>query len=236
MKIVVIATYNERENIVALVERILSLTPLFHVLVVDDDSPDGTGKFVDDAFSGEERVRLISRKGERGYASAVERGFREAVRRGADRVLTMDADFSHNPDDLPLLDSALDEFPLAIGSRYHNGIRVLNWSPGRLLLSLAANAYAKTILRLPYADCTSGFRGYRREAVEKVIASGVRSNGYAFLVEVLARAEKAGFRSKEVPIIYTERRAGHSKMSRMTILEAIILPWRILLRPSGGKR
>jgi len=235
-KIVVIATFNERDNISPLVSRILDLKPDFHVLVIDDDSPDGTGKIVSSVFSDNPRVRLVTRTGKKGYASAVMQGLQEALQWDGSRILTLDADFSHNPEDLPLLDAALAHYQLAIGSRYLNGIRILNWSPGRLLLSLAANVYVRTVLGLPYSDCTSGFRGYRREVVEQILSTRVKSNGYAFLVEVLAVTAKAGWRAQEIPIIYTERRAGQSKMSKLSIIEAIFLPWRILLRPSRKKR
>ncbi len=233
-KMVVIATYNEGETIRPLVSRVLSREDGFSVLVVDDNSPDGTSDIVRNAFPGDHRVRVVTRSGKKGYADAMMRGFREALNWDAGRIFTMDADLSHNPDDLSRLDSTLDNHPLAIGSRYSNGIRILNWSPMRLLLSLAANTYVSKLLNLPYSDCTSGFRAYRREVVEKIISTRVKSNGYAFLVEVLAVVYRAGWRAKEVPIIYTERRAGQSKMSRLVIVEAFFLPWRLLLRP--GRR
>ncbi len=232
-KTVVIATYNEGETIQSLVSRVLSLEAEFSVLVVDDESPDGTSDIVRKAFSGDHRVRVVTRSGKKGYADAMMRGFREALEWGAGRIFTLDADLSHNPDDLSRIDSSLDQHPLVIGSRYRDGIRILNWSPMRLLLSLAANTYVRKLLRLPYHDCTSGFRGYRREVVAAITSTGVKSNGYAFLVEVLTVLERVGWRAEEIPIIYTERRAGQSKMSKLVIFEAILLPWRILLRPAG---
>jgi len=234
-KTVVIATYNEGESILPLVSKILSLKTKFSILVIDDNSPDGTSDIVRSAFADNPRVLVVTRSGKKGYATAMMRGFQETLKHGAGRIFTMDADLSHNPDDLSRLDSTLDNHPLAIGSRYSNGIRILNWSPMRLLLSLAANTYVSKLLNLPYSDCTSGFRAYRREVVEKIISTRVKSNGYAFLVEVLAVADRAGCRAKEVPIIYTERRAGQSKMSRLVIVEAFFLPWRLLLRPGRGK-
>ena len=232
-RVVIIATYNEADNIAPLINRILALDPPFYVLVVDDDSPDQTSNIVKSIFSGNPSVRLVTRKGKRGYASAMMRGFQEALQWEGGKILTMDADFSHDPDDLPLLAAALDDCPLVIGSRYWHGIRIFNWSPGRLLLSLAANSYVRTILGLPYYDCSSGFRGYRREVVERIVSTSVKSKGYAFLVEVLDLSKKTGWRAKEIPIVYTERRAGQSKMSRLSIIDAALLPWRIFLRPLG---
>lgn len=229
-RIVVIATYNEKANITQLVSEIITLTPSFHVLVVDDSSPDGTGRAVTELAQENQRVHLLSRPKKLGYGTAIIDGFRKALDLSADRIFTMDADYSHNPRDLVSLDQALDEFDIAIGSRYCGGIRILNWSISRLLLSLAANYYARTLLRLKYADCTSGFRAYHSRSVRQLVDYRADSHGYAFLVEVLYLAERNGNFTREVPIVYTERRSGQSKMSRMTIWEAIILPWKIQIR------
>ena len=230
-RVVVIATFNERDNIGSLISSIVSLSPPFRVLVVDDHSPDGTGESVAELTRENDRVHLLSRPGRRGYGSAVLAGFEEALRLGARRIFTMDADHSHDFADLARLDVALDRCHVAIGSRYQGGIRVLNWAPRRLLLSLAANAYVRRVLHLPYADCTSGFRAYRREVVEKLLTVRLNSRGYAFLVEVLAAMVRGKWRVEEVPIVYTERRAGQSKMSKISIAEAIIRPWLIRFRP-----
>lgn len=234
LRVVVIATFNERDNIASLISSIVSLSPPFHVLVVDDDSPDGTGGIVAELSKRNNRAHLLSRAGRRGYGSAVLAGFEAALRLGAQRVFTLDADHSHDFADLLRLDAALDHSQAAIGSRYRGGIRVINWAPRRLLLSLAANAYVRRVLRLPYADCTSGFRAYHREVVERLLAVRLNSRGYAFLVEVLAAMVREGWRIEEVPIVYTERRAGQSKMSKTSIAEAIIRPWLIRFRCSSS--
>jgi dolichol-phosphate mannosyltransferase len=226
-RIVVIATYNEKANITQLISEITTLTPSFDLLVVDDSSPDGTGRAVTQLAQENPRVHLLSRPTKRGYGTAIIDGFQRALDMGAERIFTMDADFSHNPRDLVRLDQALDRFDIAIGSRYCGGIRILNWSISRLLLSLTANYYARTLLRLKYNDCTSGFRAYHHRTVKQLVDCRANSHDYAFLVEVLYLAKCNGDYIGEVPIVYTERRAGQSKMSRMTIWEAIALPWKI---------
>ncbi|MDP8235221.1 MAG: polyprenol monophosphomannose synthase [Candidatus Erginobacter occultus] len=226
-RFVVIATYNENANISQLISEILSLSPSFQVLVVDDNSPDGTGRTVSQLAQENQRVHLLPRPGKRGYGTAIIDGFRQALDLGADRIFTMDADYSHNPRDLLHLDQALDNFDIVIGSRYRGGIRILNWSISRLLLSLTANCYARILFRFKYADCTSGFRAYRHRSVKELVKRRTASRGYGFLVEVLYLAEHNGDLIGEVPIIYTERRAGESKISQMTIWEAVILPWKI---------
>jgi len=232
---VVIATYNERDNIVSLISAIRKLRPEFRILVVDDSSPDGTGRVVAELAGGDGRVNLISRPGKAGYGSAVLAGFQEALRLGADRIFTMDADHSHDCRVLAELDRALESCDLVIGSRYRGGIRVLNWSPARLLLSLGANAYARRLLRMDFADCTSGFRGYRRAAVRGLLRERIAAAGYVFLVETLYAASRAGCVIREVPIVYTERRAGRSKMSRAGIWEAAYRPWLLIARELPGR-
>ena len=234
-RVVVIATFNERDNIDSLISSIVALSPPFHVLVVDDDSPDGTGDVVAELSRGNRRVHLLSRSGRRGYGSAILAGFEAALGLGARRIFTIDADHSHDFADLLRLDAALGHNQAAIGSRYRGGIRVINWAPRRLLLSLAANAYVRRVLRFPYADCTSGFRAYQREVIERLLSVRLNSRGYAFLVEVLAAMVREDWRIEEVPIVYTERRAGQSKMSKASIAEAIIRPWLIRLRYSRRK-
>ena len=228
---VVIATYNERENVESLIQKILALEPRFHVLIVDDNSPDGTGRVVKEIAAQNNRVHLLERPAKRGYGSASAEGLREALRLGARAVFTMDADHSHDPLDLPRLAQGLEQYDVVVGSRYVGDGRILNWSLFRVYLSRSANRYARTILRLPYKDCTSGFRGYRREVLEKVRWETIRSNGYAFLVELLYAIVQNGHSVCELPITYTERRVGQSKMSRGVIGEAILRPWTLLLRP-----
>lgn len=222
---VVIATYNERDNIESLIRKILALEQGFHVLVVDDNSPDGTGHVVRALAVESARVRLLARPERLGYGSACIEGLNEALRLGARAVFTMDADHSHDPSDLPRLAERLEHSDVVTGSRYVKGGGVVNWSLGRKLLSLWANLYVRAILGLPYKDCTSGFRGYRREVLEKIPWESIHSTGYAFLVELLHAAVQNGHSVSEVPITYTERRAGQSKMSRRVIWEAVRRPW-----------
>ena len=193
VRIVVIATYNERKNIPSLIVGILKFQPEFQVLIVDDNSPDGTAEVVVGLADKNERVHILRRPGKLGYGTAVMAGFREAIRLGGERIFTMDADHSHDPRALISLDRALGEHDMVIGSRYLRGIWVMSWSPGRLSLSLGANAYIRFVLRLNYTDCTSGFRGYRERAVKRLIREPILSSGYAFLAEVLVTAHRSGF-------------------------------------------
>ena len=232
---VVIATYNEKENVKSLIEKILALEPAFHVLIVDDNSPDGTGRIVQQLADENNRVHLLARPAKLGYGSAAVAGFNEALRLGARAVFSMDADHSHDPLELPRLAECLEENDVVIGSRYVGGIRILNWSLSRMFLSLCANRYVRTILRLPYTDCTSGFRGYRREALEEIPWESVHSSGYSFLVELLHLAVQNGRRVCEAPIVYTERRAGQSKMSRRVVWESLWRPWILLFRQPPKK-
>lgn len=231
---VLIATYNERENIDQLVSALLSLPNHFEVLIVDDNSPDGTGERVAELKPCEPRLHLLSRKAKEGYGPAMIAGLKSALERGAERIITMDADFSHDPKDVPKLYAALEHSDIALGSRYSRGVRVLNWAPRRLLLSMGANRYVRTVLGLAIADCTSGFRGYRRQVFETDVLERCRFRGYAFLVELLYRCLKRGFAASEVEIIYTERREGHSKMSKRVIFEAVFAPWILKLSARKG--
>ena len=224
--LVLVVTYNEGENIARLVEHILAQVPHASVLVVDDDSPDGTSDIVRAIV--DPRVRLECRTGVRGYSSAMIAGLRMAMREGYAQVATLDADVSHNPADLPGLVEALREADVAVGSRYCGGVRVLNWSIRRLLLSLAANAYVRALSGLASTDCTSGFRAYRVSALRGVRLERISATGYAFLPEVLFALRAAVI--VDVPICFTERRAGVSKMSGAIIAEALLRPWGLLFR------
>jgi dolichol-phosphate mannosyltransferase len=223
-----VATYNEVENIARLVPDIRKHLPGSSVLVVDDNSPDGTTEVVRRMGQYFDDVRVISRTNERGYGSATLVGLRYAIQHGYETVLTLDADYSHDPADLPRLVEALRSADVAIGSRYVHGVRVLNWDVRRLLLSLLANAYVRVLAGLQCVDCTSGFRAYRVDVLKRGALEKVRTNGYAFLPELLFGLEGANV--KEVPICYTERRLGQSKMSRRVIVEAVVRPWVLLLR------
>jgi dolichol-phosphate mannosyltransferase len=227
--VLVLATYNEAPNLARLIPVLFEVVTTAHVVVVDDNSPDGTPAFLLDLSRTYPRLHPLIRPRKQGYGTAVLEGFRAALAMGAERIVTLDADFSHDPHDVPALTSALDHADTAIGSRYVGGVRVLNWHPSRLLLSLFANRYVKTILGLKVEDATSGFRAYRREAIEALLANPPHSVGYSFLVEILYRLHCLRLAITEVPIIYTERREGQSKMSRGVIGEAILRPWLLRL-------
>jgi dolichol-phosphate mannosyltransferase len=226
--LVIVVTYNEAANIARLIPEILRHLPEASVLVVDDSSPDGTGDVVRAMAAHDPRVELLSRPAKSGYGSATIAGIRHAVGHGYDAVATLDADFSHDPADLPRLIEALGTADVAIGSRYVGGIRILNWGVQRLLLSLAANSYIRLLSGLACVDCTSGFRAYRSEALRNVAFDRISSTGYAFLPELLFALNTGTV--TEVPICYTERRVGQSKMGTGVIAEAMVRPWGLLLR------
>lgn len=227
---VVVATFNERANLRPLVEAVFAAAPDANLIIVDDSSPDGSPALLREMAETEQRLLPVIRPKKEGYGGAMLAGFEKALEQGADKVATLDADFSHDPAMLPRMFAALDDAEVVLGSRYAGGVRVLNWHPSRLLLSLFANRYVIAILGLPVADATSGYRAYRRSAVEKIIQSGIRSVGYSFLVEVLYSLVRQGCSVVEVPIIYTERREGQSKMSRGVIAEAVFRPWIVRFR------
>ena len=239
--LVVTPTYNERDNLPVLVRQVLGRGPDFSVLVVDDASPDGTGAVADGLaaeFPG--RVHVLHRTGKRGLGRSYVDALSQAVSMDVDIVCQMDADFSHDPQYLPDMVRGLTEggHDLVIGSRYLNGVSVVNWPLRRLILSTFANNYVRTITGLPARDCTSGYRCWRREALAKLPLRQFVSDGYAFLVEMLFEAMGMGLRIGEVPIIYVERREGQSKMSRGVILESVFVPWRLVARHPAwrGKR
>jgi dolichol-phosphate mannosyltransferase len=227
--VVVVPTYNEVENIGQLIPRILE-RPRFRVLVVDDASPDGTGTAVRELAADEPRVTLLSRAGKLGLGTAYIAGFRRALADGAEFIFEMDADFSHDPRYLPeLLAAAEQGADLVIGSRYVPGGGTTDWGLMRRLISRGGNIYAGLILQLPIADATGGFRCYRRRVLEGLDLDAVRSNGYAFQIELAYRARRAGFRIVEVPIIFPDRRVGKSKMSRRIVVEALVNVWKLRL-------
>jgi dolichol-phosphate mannosyltransferase len=228
-----VVTYNEAENIGRLVAEILAHVPDSSVLVVDDNSPDGTSAIVEKIGQGDARVLVKCRATERGYGSAMITGLRYGIEHGFEVILTLDADFSHDPADLPRLRAGLATASVAIGSRYVDGVRVLNWDVRRLLLSLAANSYVRFLSGLPCTDCTSGFRGYRTAVFQQLDLSRIRTTGYAFLPQLLFELDTTSV--AEVPICYTERRLGESKMSKRVIVEAILRPWLLFARRVGRR-
>ena len=229
--LVVTPTYNERENLPILVEGVLKHDG-FRVLVVDDGSPDGTGEVADAlAAAHPGRVEVMHRTGVRGLGRSYVDGLQKALRTDAELIFQMDADLSHNPEYLPALAAAAQQFDLVIGSRYLNGVSVVNWPLRRIFLSAFANRYIRAVTSLSPSDCTSGYRCWRRDALARIPLDRVFSDGYAFLVEMLFRASRGGCRIGEVPIIFVERRQGQSKVSKAVLIESLITPWRLRLRP-----
>lgn len=227
--LVVVPTYNERDNLEPLVTQILQHG--YSVLVVDDNSPDGTGALADTlAAAHPGRVEVLHRTGRRGLGVSYVDGLRHALTTGADRVCQMDADFSHDPKYLPGLVGATEQFDLVLGSRYLHGISVVNWPLHRIVLSTFANRYIRFVTGLTTRDCTSGFRCWRREALARLPLDAMVSNGYAFIVEMLFEASRRGCRIGEVPIIFVERHQGQSKVSGRVLAESLVVPWRLLFR------
>jgi len=226
--LVIVPTYNERFNIARLIPAILAQDPSLEVLVVDDGSPDGTGAIVDGIVANSPRVHVIHREGKLGLGTAYIAGFRWALERKYDLVFEMDADFSHNPERLPEFLEAIREADVVLGSRYQDGhVNVVNWPMSRLFLSYAANVYARFVTGLPIFDTTGGFKLFRRNVLESIDLNSVKSNGYAFQIEMSFRAWKRGFRLFEIPIIFVDRTEGVSKMSKKIVREAIWMVWRL---------
>lgn len=236
--LVIIPTYNEIENIETVLEMVMAQPGPLHALVIDDGSPDGTADRVrqfQDRFPG--RLHLLKRDGKQGLGTAYRLGFGFALDRGYTCICEMDADLSHNPNDLPRLIAPVrqGEADVAIGSRYANGVRVIDWPLSRLILSYGAGIYTRAITRLPVMDVTAGFKCYHRRVLEDLDLSRVKSNGYSFQVEMKYRAWRRGFRLVEVPIVFTERTEGQSKMSKAIVREAAYKVWELRLRDLFGK-
>ena len=234
-RLIIIPTYNERENVVRMIRRLMAMEQMFDLLIVDDGSPDGTAELVrqeQQTFEG--RLHLLERSGKLGLGTAYICGFKYALERGYDRIFEMDCDFSHNPDDLVRLDAMLDEKDVAIGSRYSQGVNVVNWPMGRLLMSYFASKYVRIVTRMPVCDATAGFVAYRREVLDAIDFDRVQMNGYGFQIEMKYSAWKLGFKIGEVSIIFIDRVEGTSKMSSGIFGEAFFgvlkLPFRTIKR------
>ena len=239
----VIPTYNECDNLERLTRQILAQHEAIHLLVVDDNSPDGTGALADRLAAETRRVSVLHRAGKLGLGSAYREGFRLALDMGADLVVQMDADFSHDPAILPVFFEKMRECDLVIGSRYLNGVSVVNWPLRRLMLSYFASVYTRVITGLAISDCTSGFKCFRSSILEAIDLSRIRSDGYSFQIEMNYRSVESGFRVTEVPIIFIDRHAGSSKMSKRIVREAVLMVWKLklgslarLILPGGGSR
>jgi len=227
--LVIIPTYNERENLTELLRRIFEQNLPIEVLIVDDNSPDRTGELADQMAASDPRVHVMHRAGKMGLGSAYVAGFRWALDRDFDAVFEMDADFSHNPDSLGDFLRELQSADLVLGSRYLHGVTVVNWPLSRLILSYAANVYSRVITGMPVKDLTGGFKCFRRQVLEAIDLTRVRSDGYAFQIEINFKAWRKGFRIKEIPILFVDRRAGESKMSKGIVGEAAWMVWRLRL-------
>jgi dolichol-phosphate mannosyltransferase len=234
--IVVIPTYNERENIAALLPELLRLDPSIEVLVVDDDSPDGTADAVRSVATEEKRVHLVVRPVKAGLGPAYREGFAKALELGADLIIQMDADFSHKPEAVPRLIEEIDHCDVVIGSRYLSGVNVVNWPLSRLLLSYFANVYARWITGLPLRDSTGGFKCWRRKVLEAIDLSSVQSDGYAFQIETSFLAHRKGFRIKEIPIVFEDRHSGTSKMTKAIVREAFWMVLKLRLKHPLARR
>jgi dolichol-phosphate mannosyltransferase len=234
--LVIVPTYNERENIARLVDTVLAQDRRLEVLVVDDGSPDGSGEIVEGLRQSNSRVHLIQRARKLGLGTAYIAGFRWALERGYDYVFEMDADFSHDPAHLPEFLRAIQDADLVLGSRYRDGkVTVVNWPIGRLLLSYFANVYARAVTGLPVWDATGGFKCFRRLVLQTIDLDSVHSNGYAFQIEMSMRAWKHGFRLREIPIVFVDRTEGQSKMSRAIVREAVWMVWRLRFSAMRGR-
>lgn len=227
--IVVIPTYNERDNLERLARQLLCVDQAIQLLVVDDNSPDGTGKVAEELAAETGRVSVLHRAGKLGLGSAYREGFARALEMGADYVVQMDADFSHDPSILPLFFEKMQEHDVVIGSRYLNGVSVVNWPLRRLMLSYFASVYTRVITGLTISDCTSGFKCFRANTLRGINLSSIRSDGYSFQIEMNFRCVERGFKVAEVPIIFIDRHAGSSKMSKRIVREAVLMVWKLKL-------
>ena len=233
--LVVVPTYNERVNLPLIVPLVLQQDARIEVLVVDDNSPDGTGRLADEMAASNPRIHVLHRPGKAGLGKAYLAGFRWALERDYDFIFEMDADFSHDPKFLPEFLQAIETADLVIGSRYRAGVNVINWPISRLLLSLGANEYARRVTGLPLTDSTGGFKCFRRRVLEAIDFEKVKSNGYSFQIEMSFRAWKQGFRLVEIPIVFTDRVEGQSKMDKRIVREAIRMVWWLRLKSTIGQ-
>jgi dolichol-phosphate mannosyltransferase len=234
--LVIVPTYNERENIARLIESVLDKDPRLEMLIVDDGSPDGTGEIVANIGKENTRVHLLRRPKKMGLGTAYKAGFKWSLERAYDYTFEMDADFSHDPAHLPQFLRAIETADLVIGSRYDRGkVTVVNWPIGRLLLSYYANIYARVVTGLPLYDLTAGFKVFRRAVLEAIDLDDVRSNGYAFQIEMHFRAWRKNFRICEIPIVFVDRTEGTSKMSKAIVREAVWMVWRLRFWAMTGR-
>ena len=236
MKILVISpTYNEKKNISHLIENIFSLNISIDLLIIDDNSPDGTADVVKNKMKKNNRIYLITREGKEGLGTAYCAGFKYALQNNYDLIIQIDADLSHNPVDIIRLIEKAKTHDLVIGSRYITGVNVINWPMRRLLLSYCANWYARNLTRVPIKDITGGFKCFRRNVLEAIDLDSICSEGYSFQIEINFLTHNKGFNIKEIPIIFTDRTVGESKMNRQIMYEAVFIVWQLNIRKIFGK-
>jgi dolichol-phosphate mannosyltransferase len=228
--LVIVPTYNERESLPRIAAKLLSLAAGVDVLVVDDNSPDGTGKIADELAAKNPQIKVLHRAGKEGLGRAYLAGFKWALEKNYEFIFEMDSDFSHNPDDVPAFLEAAQDADLVLGSRYVGGIRVINWPLGRLMLSRFAGKYVSLVTGMPFTDPTGGYKCFRRRALLAINLDEVRSNGYSFQIELTHRLWRQGYKIAEVPIIFTDRTQGQSKMAGGIVNEAFWLVWRLWLQ------
>ncbi|MEY2465911.1 MAG: dolichol-phosphate mannosyltransferase [Verrucomicrobiota bacterium] len=234
--LVVVPTYNERENLPPLTQRLLTLPAPVDLLVVDDNSPDGTGKIADDLAAQHPNIHVLHRPEKNGLGRAYISGFKWALERDYEFVFEMDGDFSHNPNDIPQFLEAAQDADLVLGSRYVNGIRIINWPLSRLMLSKSAATYVQLITGMPFTDPTGGYKCFRRRALQALNLDEVRSNGYSFQIELTHNIWRQGMKVVETPIIFTDRFQGHSKMSGHIVREALVMVWRLWFQNGMRRR
>uniref|UniRef100_A0A7V2ZLI6 Polyprenol monophosphomannose synthase n=1 Tax=Ignavibacterium album TaxID=591197 RepID=A0A7V2ZLI6_9BACT len=233
--LVVIPTFNELENVKKIIPEVLRQNEEIDILIVDDNSPDKTGDYVEELSKQNSRVKLIRREKKLGLGTAYIAGFKYALQNNYDYVFEMDADFSHDPNEIKNFLEAIKEADLVLGSRYINGVRVLNWPMRRLLLSYFASVYTRVITGLPVKDATGGFKCFRIDVLKAVDLDRIKSNGYSFQIEMTFKAFKKGFRIKEIPIVFVDRVKGKSKMSKKIVWEAVFMVWKLRLRSIIGR-
>ncbi len=228
--LVIIPTYNEMENLPKLIPDVLSKDDSIDILIVDDNSPDGTAKFVEDLASQNNRIHILKREKKMGLGTAYIAGFKYALQNKYDYIFEMDADFSHDPNEIKNFLIAIKENDLVLGSRYIHGVRVLNWPMRRLLLSFFASVYTRIITGMPVKDATGGFKCFRKQVLEAIDLNKVRSNGYSFQIEMTFKAYIKGFKIKEIPIVFIDRVKGKSKMSKKIVREAVVMVWKLRIQ------
>ena len=225
--LIIIPTYNEKENIHEIIPAVLKQDKSIDVLIIDDNSPDGTAEIVQSMMKSNQRIHLLQRAGKFGLGSAYIVGFKYAIQNEYDYIFEMDADFSHNPELIPEFLREIKHYDLVIGSRYVNGVNVVNWPFRRLLLSYIASKYVRFVTGIPVKDPTSGYKCFRKEVLQTIDIDKVLSDGYSFQIEINYKVRKKGFRIKEIPIIFIDRRSGQSKMSKKIVIEAMFVVWQL---------